>query len=69
MSGGNYGDGAETMEYQAKQIAENVMNYNGSAPCPTCGVIINPVEFLANRGHCTSCLTQSNLKRVKGKMA
>jgi hypothetical protein len=68
MSGGNYGDGAEIMEYQAKQIAENVMNYNGSAPCPTCGVIMNPVEFLSNRGHCLSCLTDSNLRRVKGKM-
>jgi len=63
------GDGAETMEYQAKQIAQNITQYNGSASCPTCGVIMNPVEFISNRGHCLSCLTQTKAARVKGKMA
>ena len=66
---GNYGDGNETMEWQAKTIMENALRYNGSAPCPTCGVIMNPVEFLHNRGHCMSCLTATRLQRVKGKMA
>ena len=63
------GDGAYTMELQAKQIANNQITYNGSAPCPTCGVIMNPVEFLNNRGHCMSCLTQKRISRVKGKMS
>ena len=63
------GDGMLSMELQAQQIAENATRYNGSAPCPTCGVIMNPVEFMANRGHCLSCVTQRNAQRVKGKMA
>jgi hypothetical protein len=65
---GNYGDGAEPMEWQAKTIAENAMRYNGSAPCPTCGVIMNPVEFLSNRGHCLACTTQMKAKRAQNKM-
>lgn len=65
----NDGDGMYTMELQAKDIYENVTRYNGSAPCPTCGIVMNPVEFMANRGHCLSCLTQKNQKRVKDKMA
>ena len=64
-----YGDGAETLEYQARTIAENATKYNGSAPCPTCGVVMNPVEFISNRGHCLSCLTVSKSARVKGRMA
>lgn len=63
------GDGMLTMELQAKHIANNLTHYNGSAVCPTCGMVMNPVEFMANRGHCLSCLTERNAKRVKGKMA
>lgn len=63
------GDGMETLELQAKKIMENATLYNGSAPCPTCGVIMNPVEFMANRGHCLSCLTQSRVARAQRKMA
>ena len=62
------GDGAETMELQAKQIAENATRYNGSAPCPTCGVIMNPVEFMQNKGHCYSCLAQGRAKLAQDKM-
>ena len=62
------GDGALTMELQARQIAENATRYNGSSPCPTCGVIMNPVEFMANRGHCLSCITAKRNLRVQGKM-
>ena len=65
---GNYGDGAETLEWQAQQIAENAIRYNGSAPCPTCGVIMNPVEFMQNKGHCLSCLTQNRAKLAQDKM-
>jgi hypothetical protein len=63
------GDGMITMELQAKQIADNATRYNGSAPCPTCGVIMNPVEFLSNRGHCLSCTSAKNAKKIKEKMA
>ena len=63
------GDGMYTMELQAEQIAENSTRYNGSAPCPTCGVVINPVEFLSNRGHCLSCTMQKNAKRIKEIMS
>lgn len=68
-TGGQYGDGSEPMEYQAKTIMNNIMTYNGSAPCPTCGVIMNPVEFMQNRGKCLSCLSQDRSTRVKEKMA
>jgi hypothetical protein len=63
------GDGMYIMELQAKQIVENATRYNGSAPCPTCGMVMNPIEFMANRGQCLSCLTQKNQKRIKDKMA
>jgi len=63
-----YGDGSETLEWQAKTIAENATRYNGSAPCPTCGVIMNPVEFMQNKGHCLSCLTQGRAKLAQDKM-
>jgi hypothetical protein len=65
----NDGDGMLTMELQAKQIADNATRYNGSAPCPTCGVVMNPVEFLSNRGHCLSCTTAKNAKKIKEKMS
>ena len=63
------GDGSEIMELQAKQIMENATKYNGSSPCPTCGVIMSPVEFMQNRGHCMSCLSQKRMARIKGGMA
>ena len=63
------GDGMMTMELQAKLLADNATRYNGSAPCPTCGMIINPVEFLSNGGHCMGCTVAKNAKRVKDKMS
>lgn len=62
------GDGMLTMELQAKKISENATTYNSSAPCPTCGVIMNPVEFLVNQGHCTGCTTAKRQKRAKDLM-
>ena len=62
------GDGSETMEWQAKTIAENATLYNGSSPCPTCGVIMNPIEFMQNKGHCLNCVTQIKARRVQNKM-
>lgn len=63
------GDGAETLELQAFQIAQNSINYRGSAPCPQCGVIMNPVEFMYSKGLCPPCYQTRMMKRVKGKMA
>jgi hypothetical protein len=62
------GDGSETMELQAKQIAQNATQYNGSAPCPTCGVMMNPVEFMQRKGHCLSCLTQKRATLAHNQM-
>lgn len=63
------GSGAYIMELQAKKIAENATVYKGSAPCPTCGVIMNPVEFMQNMGHCVSCLAQKRSARAKNRMS
>ena len=63
------GDGALMMELQAKKIAENATLYKGSAPCPTCGVIMNPVEFLHSNGRCLKCVTQQKATRAKNRMA
>jgi hypothetical protein len=62
------GDGMETMELQARKIAENATQYKGSAPCPTCGVILNPVEALYSKGMCQSCYANKMADRVKRKM-
>jgi hypothetical protein len=32
-------------------------------------MIINPVEFLSNGGHCMGCTSAKNAKRVKDKMS
>jgi hypothetical protein len=54
---------------QAKKIAENAINYKGSHPCPSCGIIMNPIEFLhSNNGRCLNCVTQERYKRAKNKM-
>ena len=63
------GSGSYTMELQAKKIAENATIYKGSAPCPTCGVVMNPVEFMQNRGRCLSCVTQERARRAKNRMS
>lgn len=64
------GDGMISMELQAKKIAENATRYKGSHPCPTCGIIMNPVEFLSSsKGRCLNCVTQERMKRAKNRMA
>jgi hypothetical protein len=63
------GDGGETLELQAYQIAKNATLYKGSNPCPQCGVVVNPVEFMYNNGLCTPCKQTRMSKRVKVKMA
>lgn len=61
------GDGAETLELQAWKIAENGINYRGSAPCPTCGVILNPVQAMSSL-LCPPCKEARHSRRVKGSM-
>jgi len=63
------GDGALTMELQAGEVAQNATVYNGSSACPTCGVVMNPVEFLSNQGHCLRCMTKKRVKRAKEMIA
>lgn len=63
------GDGAETLELQAWKIAQNQIQYRGSAPCPTCGVIMNPVEFMYSKGTCPPCTEKRMTARVGRKMA
>ena len=60
--------GGFTLEIQARKIAENATMYKGSAPCPTCGVIMNPVEALYSKGLCAPCYAQKTSDRVKRKM-
>ena len=62
------GDGAETLELQAWKISQNAINYRGSAPCPTCGVILNPVEAMYSL-LCPPCKDTRSMRRVKGRMA
>ena len=62
------GDGSETLELQAYQIAKNATLYKGSSPCPQCGVIVNPVEFMYNKALCQPCNQPRMSHRIKGKM-
>lgn len=62
------GDGGETLELQAFKIAQNATMYRGSHPCPQCGCVINPVQYLY-QGVCNECKNKRNAQRVKGKMA
>lgn len=61
------GDGSETLELQAFKIAQNATMYRGSRPCPQCGIVMNPVEFMY-QAICTDCKNKRAAQRVKGKM-
>jgi hypothetical protein len=64
------GDGSETLELQAFKIAQNATLYKGSSPCPQCGIIMNPTEFLYSYlGLCPPCGDARKKLRIKGKMA
>jgi hypothetical protein len=63
-------DGALTLELQAYKIAQNATQYRGSHPCPMCGVVINPTQYLYTQlGLCPPCGENRKAKRIKGKMA
>jgi hypothetical protein len=63
------GDGAYTLELQAQKIAQNATLYKGSAPCPQCGVVMSPVEFMYSKGLCQPCANNRQAQRVKGRLA
>jgi ribosomal protein S14 len=62
------GDGSYTLELQAQKIARNATLYRGSAPCPQCGVIMNPVEYMHSLGLCQSCNNDRRERRMKGRL-
>ncbi|CAB4128193.1 hypothetical protein UFOVP223_14 [uncultured Caudovirales phage] len=62
------GDGAFTLELQAFKIAQNATMYKGSHPCPQCGIVMNPVEYMYSI-LCPECTDKRRASRVKGKMA
>jgi hypothetical protein len=63
-------DGSLTLELQAYKIAQNATQYRGSHPCPMCGVVINPTQYLYTQlGLCGPCGEERKAKRIKGKMA
>jgi hypothetical protein len=63
------GDGAEILELQAFKIAKNSITYRGSSPCPQCGIIMNPTEYMYSiLGLCPPCNEKRKQRRIKGKM-
>lgn len=65
------GDGGDAFELQAGRIADslNQPHSRGSAPCPGCGNVVNPVEFLYNNGICSGCRSIRAQSRVRGRLA
>lgn len=64
------GDGAYTLELQAYKVVKNATIGKGKAPCPQCGLIMNPVEYMYSiNGLCNPCHEVRKAKRIKGKMA
>lgn len=63
------GDGSEILELQAFKVAQNAITYRGSAPCPQCGIIMNPTEYMYSiLGLCPPCGEKRKQRRIKGKM-
>jgi ribosomal protein S27AE len=61
------GDGALTVELQAYQIAQNAILYKGSRPCPQCGVVVNPTEYMYGI-LCAKCTDVRKNKRSNGRI-
>ena len=62
------GDGAFTLELQARRIAENAVKYRGAAPCPQCGIVMDPVQYMHSRGLCEDCTNNRRATRMKGRL-
>lgn len=60
--------GGFTLELQAQKIAENAILYRGSAPCPMCGVIMDPVQYMYSKGLCEPCDNARRTHRMKGRI-
>lgn len=61
-------DGSLPLELQAYKVAQSATMYKGSRPCPSCGYILNPIEYMYN-GICNQCQNERAAQRVKGRMA
>jgi predicted RNA-binding Zn-ribbon protein involved in translation (DUF1610 family) len=62
------GDGAEMLELQAYQISQNAIKYPGKAPCPSCGVVMSPVQYMYGL-LCPECKEKKAAARVARRMA
>ena len=60
--------GSYPLDMQAKTVANNVMNYSGNHPCPTCGLVMNPVVAMYSKGMCPSCYNNFAAKRLQDRM-
>ena len=61
--------GSYTFYMQAKTVVENALQYNGSHPCPQCGMVMSPVAAMYSKGMCPQCFAQHSAKRLKDRMA
>ena len=61
--------GSYPLDMQAKKVVDNLTSYNGSHPCPQCGLIMNPVSAMYSKGMCPQCFAQQSAKRLKDRMA
>ena len=57
--------GGYPLELQAKTVVDGIMN--GSRPCPTCGIIMNPIQVM-NRLLCPTCHEKKMANRVVKRM-
>lgn len=63
-------DNDDMMDLQAYTVVKNLMNYNGSKPCPQCGMLMNPVEAINSyEGLCLECTDAKAMRMAKKKMA
>jgi hypothetical protein len=62
------GDGGEMLELQAYRIAQNAVKYPGKSPCPGCGVVLDPVQYMYGV-LCPQCKEKRAANRVARKMA
>ena len=62
------GDGGFPLELQARRIVENAAKYGGATPCPQCGIVMDPVQYMYSRGLCEDCTNARKTTRLKGRI-
>lgn len=63
------GDGAYPLELQAAKIMQNIAMNRSSVPCTSCGMVMNPVEFMySQKGICGGCANDQRMKRIQKRM-